>query len=148
MPTSNPRVNVTLSAARYAQLQRLSELTGDSMSSLVSSLIDTVPFDRTIRILEAANDAKDSLSEKLGSDLARAQAKVEKQLGLALDEMDTATGNILEAVEGVTRRARRERASGSAAVATTRKSVVSTPLSNRGVRSQAKQAKKSTRRRT
>lgn len=151
MPTSNPRINVTLSPVRYAQMQRLSQLTGESMSALVSSLLDTSGpvFDRTIRILEAANDAKAQLSEGMRQDMEKAQAKIEKQLGLVLETYDTSTGDLLEQVERVARRARGAGEPGkrgaARSTATGAKKAVSTPMSNRGVRSVGKTGKKPTR---
>ena len=146
MPTSNPRITITLPPATHAQLRRLSELTGNSQSALVADLLETSApiFERTIRVLEAANDAKVELRGKLAADLASAQERLEKQLGLVLETVDEgALAPLLKEAEAVKRRARRARASGSAAAAPTRKPEVSTPPSNRGVRSPAKTGKKS-----
>lgn len=149
MPTNNPRITVTLAPGTHAQLRRLSELTGNSQSALVSELLDaSAPvFDRTIRILEAASQAKVEMGEKVKGDLEHAQAKLEKQLGIVFEVYEDVTRPLLKEAEAVRRRARRERASGLPAAAAARKSGGATPLSNRGVRSQGKTAKKSTRRR-
>jgi hypothetical protein len=145
MPTSNPRITVTLSPATHAQLRRLSELTGNSQSALVSELLEmSAPvFERTIRILEAAQEAKEEMRGAVASDMAKAQERIEAQLGLVLDDFDSTVGApLLRDLEAVKRRARRKRASGSAAADSTRAAAPSTPLSNRGVRSQGKKTKK------
>jgi len=143
MPTINPRITVTLTPTLHARLRRLSELTGNSQSALVSDLLDgSGPiFDRTIRVLEAAQDAKEEMKGKLSADLAVAQAKLERQMGLMLDVFDSASGNLLDEVEAIKRRARRSSKGG--AVKPTG-AAVSTPLSNRGVRSTTKTPKTST----
>ena len=145
MPTSNPRVNVTLAPAMAARLKRISELTGNSQSALIATLLDTQAevFDRLILVLEAADKAQRQAREtleggKLTGQLREAQVKIERQLGLALEEFDTATGNLLKDVEGVQRRA-----AGRSASAPSRRPA--TPPSNRGVRSTGKTPKKSTR---
>lgn len=135
MPASNPRITITLQPNTAAQLRRLSELTGDSQSSMVADLLSNASrvFDRTIAVLEAANLAKQELRTKAADDLQEAQGRIEAQLGIAFDEFDTYTGNLLEQVESVRRRA----AKGAAGAR-------STPISNRGVRSTTKTRKTST----
>ena len=146
MPTSNPRITITLPPATHAQLRRLSELTDQSQSSLVSEILEaSAPvFERTIRVLEAANDARAEMKGRMASDLATAQAKLEKQLGLQLDTFDEFTGHLLDEVEAVRRRARRGSAIGRADAPAAGKTGGATPLSNRGVRSTPKKGKKPT----
>ena len=61
MATKNPRLTITLTPSLAAQLRRLSELTGNSQSSLIAELLDgSGPvFDKMIQVLEAAAIAKD-----------------------------------------------------------------------------------------
>jgi hypothetical protein len=93
-------------------------------------------FVRLLEVLTAAVQAKQEVKDRMASDLTKAQAKIEKQLGLALGEFDAFSGDLLEGVEEVRRRARRaprtdaQRRAGGAPR-------LSTPPSNRGVRSTA-----------
>lgn len=166
MPAKNPRLTITLSPSLHAMLRRLSELTGSSQSSLIGELLEgSVPvLGRTCVVLEAARDAKDAMRGRLAEDIGAAQAKIEQQLGLALGDFDKLTGSLLADVEEVKRRATRKtpaaravaRGAGSAAGAATapdspparakkaRPGVGLTPLSNRGVRNDPEQTKKST----
>lgn len=132
MPAKNPRLTITLKPSLGAQLRRLSELTGNSQSGLISELLDgSGPvFDRMIAVLEAAHQVQGELRGSIVSELDAAQDKLETQLGLALDTLDDGFRPVLEAAEVVRRR--------SAGAGGTRKKGVavaaSTPLSNRGVR--------------
>ena len=63
MPTSNPRITITLQPAVSAILKRVSDLTGDSQSSVVASLLEqSMPvFERLVQVLEAATLAREHL---------------------------------------------------------------------------------------
>ena len=159
MPTQNPRLTITLKPSTAALLRRLSELTGNSQSALIAELLEgsEVVFQRLIRVLQAAHDAKDSLTTEMQRSLDAGQSKLEAQLGLALDTMDEATKPVLEVAEKVARRrARRGPASttrggpsgGETAARAGAKREEPTPMSNRGVRSGGKTPKKPTRTRT
>ncbi len=144
MPTKNPRLTVTLQPATSAQLSELSRLTGDSQSAIIADILEkSAPvFDRVIRVLSAAEEAKAELKGRMASDLDKAQAKIERQLGLALDGLDEYTGSLLDEVEAVRRRARRAPADGKRSAAAGARRARSTPPSNRGVRSTANPLKK------
>lgn len=137
MPTLNPRLTITLEPTLAAQLRRLSELTGNSQSKLIAELLEgsTEVFDRLIRLLEAAHTAKDSLRSSTVKDLEAAQAKVEQQLGLALDTMDTASMPLLKQAEVITRRAARGSRGALRSGAPGATAPKAAPPSNRGVRS-------------
>lgn len=147
MPTSNPRLTVTLEPAVAACLRRLSEVTGNSQSKLISELLDgSVPvFERVIATIEAAKAASSEIRGKLAEDMERAQGRVERQLGLVLDEFDSAAAPLLKGVETVARRSRKQptrpRYEGAEAAVVGAGAPV-TPLSNRGVRSPAKLGRK------
>ena len=121
-------------------MRKLSELTGNSQSSLIGELLEgSGPvFDRMIQVLEAAKVAKESMRGKIADDIEQAQAKMEGALGMVLEGFDQWTGSLLDAAEAVTRRARRGPAprgvSGPGAAAPT-------PISNRGVRYDPKATK-------
>lgn len=139
MPAKNPRINVTLKPSTHAQMQEVSRLTGNSLSSMVAEMLEQAEpvFSRLVRVLSAAEQAKQEVRDRMGSDLATAQAQIEKQLGLALGEFDTFSGNLLAEVEQVRRRARRAPAAGKRSAAAGARRAPSTPPSNRGVRSTA-----------
>lgn len=140
MTTTNPRLTITLQPSTAAQIRALSRLTGNSQSAVISELLETSGpvFDRLIRVLTAAEQAKNELTSKVSDDLAKAQSRIERQLGLVLDDMDETTRPILDAAEGIRRRAARQTAGASPEAPTATKPPrvrFSTPLSNRGVRS-------------
>jgi hypothetical protein len=92
----------------------MSELTGNSQASLVSELLEgnTPVFDRLIRLLEAAKEAKGEMVAQFNEDMNAAQAKVEQQLQISMEILDGATPpkhspSLLEEVEKVQRRAGR-----------------------------------------
>lgn len=139
MPTANPRLTITLEPALAAQLRRLSVLTGNSQSKLIAELLEgsTQVFDRLIRVLEAAEAAKESIKSSTVKDLEVAQAKIEAQLGLALEAMDEGARPLLEEAEAIKRRrsAPRKRPGGPAERGVPAAGGAPTPPSNRGVRS-------------
>jgi hypothetical protein len=149
MPTQNPRLTVTLEPSVSACLRRLSEVTGNSQSKLISELLEgSVPvFQRVIATIEAAKVASAEIRGKLATDMEAAQGRVEQQLGLALYELDAATLPLLDGVEAIKRRARKTGGGGvrsalrHPAGAPSPASV--TPPSNRGVRSTANPRKTS-----
>lgn len=107
MPTDNPRITVTLSPEVHALLRRLSALTDNSQSAIVGGLLETSVsvFQRLIDVMEAAEQAQGRLNEEVRSTLAGAQARLEDQLGLAMETLDDGFRPILKAAEGVRRRA-------------------------------------------
>ena len=137
MPAQNPRLTVTLKPSTYAQIQEVSRLTGNSQSAMVAEILEQAEpvFSRLIQVLEAAQQAKDDLRTKAVSDMAAAQARIEQQIGLALGEFDGVTGNLLEDVERIRRRARRAPVDGKRSAAAGARRERPTPISNRGVRS-------------
>jgi hypothetical protein len=122
MPATNPRLTITLSPSVAAMLRHLSELTGNSQSSMVADLLqESLPiFERMSKVFEAAKVAQTALSTEMAASLGRAQTKLEAQLGLAMEQFDQDATSLLEVAEAVKRR--RRRAGGP-------------PLSNRGVTS-------------
>jgi hypothetical protein len=138
MPAKNPRLTITLQPSLAAQLRKLSELTGNSQSSIIGDLLEgTGPvFDRMIQILEAAKQAKDSIRGKLAGDLEQAQNKMEDGLGLAMEgltqffDLDAEKSKAASCGDrvgggGTSTAARPARGASS---------TKSTPISNRGVR--------------
>jgi hypothetical protein len=153
MSTTKPRITITLEEATALRLRRVSELTGNSQSALVAEVLEQAGevFDRLILVLEAAQQAKSKLSKSSIEGLELAQRRIEKQLGLALDDFHEATAPLFEA-EKVQRRARKgaplagvgfaPEAAPEAPKKAARKAPqkqapapLPTPISNRGVRS-------------
>ena len=147
MPTQNPRITITLTPATHARLQRLSQLTGNSQSAMVSEILDGSAeiFDRTIRLLDLAQSATEEIKSKARDDMDAAMSKLENQMGLSLEVFDQFGDELLKDVEAVRRRARRGSGKASASCPAP---AVPTPMSNRGVRSTPKTAKNTTRTRT
>lgn len=140
MTTTKPRITVNLEPVTALQLKRISELTGNSQSSMISEVLEQAApvFERLIVVLEAAEQAKAKVREQSVERLSDAQARIEAQLGLVLDDFDRSTAPLLEEVERVKRRGRRNRQAGADGGAG---GGVSTPISNRGVRSTHKATK-------
>lgn len=136
MTTKNPRLTITLQPTIAAQLKELSRLTGNSQSSLIAELLDgsTAVFDRVIQVLTAAEGAKQALKGKLSEDMEQAQSRVEAQLGLVMEEFDSSTGSLIDQMEEIKRRARRQGQPEAAAPAARPRARSATPPSNRGVR--------------
>lgn len=131
MPAKNPRLTITLKPALAARLRRLSELTGNSQSSMIGEMLEGSEsvFDRMIEVLEAAETAKESMKGKFAQDMGHAQTKMEKGLGMVVDGFDHFTASLLDEAAAGTRRewaSAAPHALGAAAP---------TPISNRGVRS-------------
>lgn len=143
MTTKNPRLTITLQPGTSAQIVELSRLTGESQSAIIADILEkSAPvFDRVIKVLSAAEHAKAELKGRMASDLDKAQSKIERQLGLALDGFDEFTGSLLDEVEAVRRRARRAPADGKRSAAAGARRARSTPPSNRGVRYKTSNAK-------
>jgi hypothetical protein len=129
MPAKHPRLTITLRPELHARLRRLSELTQNSQSALVSQLLDGAEetLDRVIGLLEAASQATDDLRGRLAKDMHTAQVRIEQQLGLALEDVSAVASLVQESLDtppGV-----------DGGVAAAAPGGGSTPLSNRGVRS-------------
>lgn len=141
MSTTKPRITITLEPVTALQLKRISELTGSSQSALVSEVLEQSQeiFARLLVVLEAAEQArlsaeaaKRSIRKESVKNLDDAQRRIEKQMGIVLDLFEGGTAPLLKDLEKVSRRGGRkvhERESRA------RSDGLSTPLSNRGVRS-------------
>jgi len=95
-------------------------------------------FERLIVVLEAAEQAKASVKKQSVQNLEMAQQRIEKQMGLVLDEFDRSTMPLLDDLERVQRRGR---AGGMPEAHARAKPALPTPISNRGVRLDPKRKK-------
>lgn len=113
--TKNPRITVTLTPSTHALLRRLSSLTGESQSAIVSDLLDrSAPiFERVVKVLQAAEQARAQMTEGMARELEDVQRSLEQQLGLVLDEMDALQAGFLADAEAVKRRRREAVTAGS-----------------------------------
>lgn len=98
MATAKPRITVTLEPEAYAVLKRLSQLSGDSLSSLVSSLADLAAptLSRAADLIEAAKGADAralaAFVESLGDAEARLAPLVATATGLHGEMADLFAG--------------------------------------------------------
>ena len=137
MKSPNPRVSISLTPSTHAQLRQLSHLTGNSQSALVAEILEQSGpvFSRLITVLSAAHTAKQEALDRVSGDLERAQARVEKQLGLLLDDFEGSTAGLISAAEQITRRGRGGVDGDAQASPPIARRTRPTPISNRGVRS-------------
>lgn len=136
MTTLNPRLTITLQPSVSAQIRELSRLTGNSQSAIISELLESSApvFERLIQVLAAAEQAKSEMSGQVRRDLAQAQTRVERQLGLILEDFGDVTKPILDQAETIRRRTRRATPGRAGAGTSGAIRGPSTPMSNRGVR--------------
>ena len=82
MPASNPRLSVVLTPSLAATLQQLGQATDQSASSIVRDLLlQTEPaLRRMLRLVLAANGAKEQIGEGVGSSLLRVVSDLEREL--------------------------------------------------------------------
>ena len=118
MATKNPRLTITLKPELSAHFRRLSDLTGQSQSSIISELLagSEPVLERMIRVLEAAEAAKGAIRGRVARGLDDAQQQLEGVLDIACGGFDS----VLQELESVA-----ENAPDSGGL---------TPISNRGVR--------------
>ena len=125
MATKNPRLTITLKPELSAHFRRLSDLTGQSQSSIISELLagSEPVLERMIRVLEAAEAAKGAIRGRVARGLDDAQQQLEGVLDIACGGFDSA----LQELESFAQNAP---AAGAL-----------TPLSNRGVRNSSRPLK-------
>ena len=135
MTTSNPRITVTLSPEQHALLREMSRLTQTSQSGLISEILTELSpvWTKMLTVMQAAGLARGAINESFIKDMDKAQAKVEKHLGLTLDAFDEMQLPLLDLVQKVEHRKGRDSA-GTRRDADARAAASATPPSNRGVR--------------
>lgn len=110
MATTKPRITITLKPSTHAALVRMSVLTKNSQSAIVGELLTSAEpvFVRMVRIIEAANKAKEGAQGHVLRGLEDAQAVLERQLGLIETDVDTRMVDMLDGLEQVARRSGRK----------------------------------------
>jgi len=134
MPTTNPRIQVTLPPSLFQLVARMATMQRASMSQLLRELLEAAEpaLQRAVALMEAAERAKGAVHEGLGGGLMRAQERIEAELAKHLRLVDAAAEDLVavaERIEG--RRPGRARASGRGRGGAT----PNPPASNRGVKS-------------
>lgn len=117
MPTSNPRLAVTLSPETYALVSRMATLTRSSKGSVVRDLLvaSEPAFRRALALMEAARDAAQGLNASIAAALEAEQAHAEQLLASRLEATDRLTADLVAQAGAVReRRPSRGRASGHA----------------------------------
>lgn len=90
MPTSKPRLQVTLTTAQHELLMRLAKLQGRSMSSIVSELFEQVlpVLERVAVVLQAAVRAQESMKQGLRESTEQAERDLRPHVAAALGQLD------------------------------------------------------------
>lgn len=106
MPTQNPRLTITLSPPLDAAIRRLSELIGQSKSSLIVELLDQARpvLERMSEVIALAKTATEEAKARMAANLDEAQTKLESHIGLVQDLFEQQTMDLIGEVEQVGRR--------------------------------------------
>lgn len=102
----NPRISVTLTPSCDAALKRLSDVSGQSRSSLVAELLEQSQgvFSRMADMIELAKTATDEARQRMAENMERAQAELQAQVGVAEDLFAAHMSDLVSDVEAVGRR--------------------------------------------
>jgi hypothetical protein len=130
MPTTKPRITITLTEHQHALLQTLSGYQGESMSSIIVDLLETAlpVLERIAVIMKAASEAPQEMLVGLRGSLERAEANVLNQMQEHMGQLDIF---LQEAGGGVGGARALPAPSPASAPSPTKKKP---PTSNRGVR--------------
>jgi hypothetical protein len=103
MPTTKPRLTITLEPRTHEVLARLSAAGGESMSALITQFVDlAVPsMERLVVILEHAKRAPMEVKEGLAGALERAESETIPRIVAALDQGDMFLEDVMSAVQNV-----------------------------------------------
>lgn len=155
MPTSNPRVNVTLTPSLDLLLSRMAKNTRTSKSQVLRELLEAAEpaLQRAVTLMDAATAAADAVKEGLAKSLDKSQAQAEKALAKQMGMMDALSNDLVAQAEAIRER-RPGRAGGTSAVPGSPPSLgagvegepSNPPASNRGVKSVAKRKEPGSRR--
>ena len=145
MPTSNPRINVTLSMSLDLLVMRLATMQRTSKSQVLRELLEAAEpaLQRAVVLMEAAAGAAEAMKEGFAQSLDKAQSKAEAHLAAAMHEMDQTSLDLVQQAEAI--RGRRPGVPSARADASPSKRVPlapgaarvaqNPPASNRGVKS-------------
>lgn len=101
MPAVNPRIQVSLKPSLHAVIKRLSEATGNSMSSLVSEFLEPNEqlFQRMALVIEAAASVRSDVRTKVAGNLMQVQDEIESKLGLSHELVSDAADSLFEVAD-------------------------------------------------
>jgi len=90
MPTTKPRITITLEPHAHEVLSRLSAAGGDSMSAIVAQFVDMAlpSLERVVVVLERARSAPQEARAGLAAAVERAERAVMPALLAAVDQAD------------------------------------------------------------
>ena len=139
MPTTNPRINVTLSPSTDQLVLRLAQFQRVSKSQVLRELLEAAEpaLQRAVALMDAASNATSAVRDGLAKSLDREQAQFEKNMRSHLAAADSMTADLVsqaQAIRGrrpVAAKRSRDDVSGSPGPK-------NPPPSNRGVKSPVK----------
>lgn len=128
MPTTNPRVNVTLSPSLDLLLQRMAAYTRTSKSQVLRELLEAAEpgLQRAAALMEAAERASDDIKQSFAASMGKAQATAERAAARSLAALDSAQQDLVSQAEAVRER-RPSKRSGAAGTPRPLKGGSSTP---------------------
>lgn len=96
MPTTKPRVHVTLEPHTHDVIERLATLQGRTRGAVISELLDSVApaISRTVKLLEAAASAPETLKDNLRSVVEGAQADYARAVGDSSKQLEILTNQL------------------------------------------------------
>lgn len=102
MATTKPRITITLTAEDHQVLQRLSSLSGESMSRIVSGLVTSVSpaLSRVADVISASQNALPETLEQLRDISDRGERVMSPLLAAGVEAFDQITSEIVAAGEG------------------------------------------------
>lgn len=106
MPAINPRVSVTLTPALDATLKRLSDVSGQSKSSIIAEILEQSQgvFERMAIIMETAKTATQEAKERMAANMEEAHSKLLEQAGVVADLFEEQTLDLVGELEQIGRR--------------------------------------------
>lgn len=96
------RLTINLRVSEYETLKRLSNVGGESMSSIVTGLVEAVSpaLGRVADLGEAFNDSRDGVTDRLSELVKKNDEVMNLLLRASMTHFDHATGDILTEIEG------------------------------------------------
>lgn len=90
MPTTKPRIAVTLNRRVYETVERLAKLQGKSRGAVVAELLESIhePLMRTVALLDAAAEAPEEVKRGLRGVIEGVEASLVGAAGGGLAQMD------------------------------------------------------------
>ena len=102
MPTSKPRIAITLDPRVYATIERLAQLQGKSRGSVVADLVTSIhePLMRTVALLDAAAEAPEQVKAGLRGVIEGVESQLVGAAGGGLAQLDWLRARVQAARSG------------------------------------------------